>query len=481
MDHVDTPDWVRDAVFYQIFPDRFARSGRVPQPDNLQPWGAPPTFHGYQGGDLPGIVEKLDYLVDLGVNALYLTPVFASAANHRYHTYDYYRIDPILGNNEDFDHFLRAAHQRSIRVILDGVFNHASRGFFQFNHLMENGPQSPYTGWFSVHGWPINAFNEHEPPNYDAWWNLHALPKFNTNHPAVREFLWDVATCWLKRGIDGWRLDVPGEIDDDEFWREFRRRCRAVNPEAYIVGELWDEAQRWLQGDQFDGQMNYLFTRAAIGFFCGEKADQSDMVHTGYRHIPPLSAEQFAAELDRLHNHLYHPDIVQAQLNMLGSHDTPRLMTVARNDASAVQLMFLCQMTIAGAPNIYYGDEIGLGGRRDPENRRAFPWQDEAGWNAGLLESVRQFVALRHQTPALRRGAFHVLHAAEGLVVYEREYASQHAIVALNAASSERTVALHRPAESVAGLHEMLIGENKRLRPGETITVPGRSGRVWVG
>jgi len=278
MADIVTPEWVKDAVFYQVFPDRFARSQAVPRPANLQPWGAPPTNHGFQGGDLVGVTEKLDYLTDLGINAVYLNPIFQSASNHRYHTHDYYRVDPLLGGDDALRRLLDAAHARGMRVILDGVFNHASRGFFQFNHVLECGPQSPYVDWFHVKGYPLHAYDTSQQPNYSAWWNLHALPEFNTDNPAVRRFIFDVARHWIEFGADGWRLDVPSDIDDDDFWREFRRVVKAANPEAYLVGEIWvDEVdrtgERWLQGDQFDGIMNYGFTAACIGFFVGDWLD----------------------------------------------------------------------------------------------------------------------------------------------------------------------------------------------------------------
>lgn len=481
---VVTPTWVRDAVFYQIFPDRFAISDRfgqdgyLPKPAHLQPWGDAPTYHSFQGGDLLGAAEKLDYLADLGVNAIYLNPIFASASNHRYHTHDYYTVDPILGGNRAFTVFLEAAHQRGMRVILDGVFNHASRGFFQFNHLMECGPESPYRDWFHVHNWPVNAFHSEEQPNYDAWWGMHSLPKLNTDNTAVREFLWQVAAYWLNQGIDGWRLDVPNEIDDDAFWQEFRRRCKTANPEAYIVGELWGEAQRWLQGDQFDGQMNYLFARAAFGFFVGEQMDQTDTVRSGYGHIATLTGKQFAAELERMHNQLYHPEIVFAQMNMLGSHDTPRLITVVREDVTAVKLMVLCQMTIAGAPNIYYGDEIGLPGRHDPDCRRAFPWHDEAGWNRELLAWYRQCIHLRQQTPALRRGDFQVIYAADHVVVYQRQVQEQTAVIAFNIANQPETFTC--PATFTGSLPEKLTPSGHTLTGGQTYHLPARSARVWA-
>ena len=273
MSSVQTPDWVRDAVFYQIFPDRFARSDRVPKASNLQPWGAPPTGHAYQGGDLLGVVERLDYLADLGINAIYFNPIFRSGSNHRYHTHDYFQVDPMLGGNAALRELLDAAHARGIRVVLDGVFNHASRGFFQFHDILENGPESAYLDWFHVEEWPLHPYGGGK-ANYGAWWGNRALPKLNTDTPAVRRFIWDVARYWIEFGIDGWRLDVPQEIDDDEFWREFRRVVKAANPDAYIVGEIWGEAERWLQGDQFDAVMNYGVGRAALGLFAAETLDR---------------------------------------------------------------------------------------------------------------------------------------------------------------------------------------------------------------
>jgi cyclomaltodextrinase len=477
---ITTPDWVKDAVFYQIFPDRFAYSERLPKPANLQPWGAPPSPTYFQGGDLLGVVEKLDYLVDLGINAIYLNPVFASAANHRYHTHDYYQVDPLLGGNEALFELLEQAHRRGVRVILDGVFNHASRGFFQFHHLMENGPDSPYLGWFNVHGWPINAYDYQEEPNYDAWWRLRALPEFNTNLPAVREYLWDVATYWLHKGIDGWRLDVPGEIDDDEFWREFRRRCKAINPEAYLVGEFWEEVSRWLQGDTFDAQMNYLFTRAALSFFGGRQLDAAEAARCGYGALRPISGQKFAAALDYLHNHIYHPEIVQAQMTMLGSHDTPRLLTLVGDDPGLVRLLFLCQMTTAGAPTIYYGDEIGLAGGHDPECRRAFPWHDPAAWNHALHSYVRHLIALRQATPALRRGDFTIRHASNQVILYQRQYEGQLALIALNMGKRSHTIPAGDLAGITAPLQEQLAGDGSWLQAGRDLTLPARSGRLWV-
>jgi cyclomaltodextrinase len=427
---VTTPDWVPDAVFYQIFPDRFARSGRVTSVTNLEPWDSPPNRYGFKGGDLWGVLEKLDYLQELGVNALYFCPVFQSAANHRYHTHDYYQVDPLLGGNEALRALLDAAHARGMRVVLDGVFNHASRGFFQFSHILENGPDSPYVDWFVVKGYPLRAYSRKKPPNYACWWGRRELPEFNTANPAVRAFIFDVARHWIEFGIDGWRLDVPNEIDDDEFWRAFRQVIKEATPQAYIVGEVWDEGRRWLQGDQFDAVMNYVWGRAVLSFTLGRKPPKK--LRKDNYEIKPLSARQFAAESERLLA-LHPPEITCAQLNLLGSHDTARLLSMARGETARVKLATLLQMTYPGAPCIYYGDEIGLPGGPDPDCRAAFPW-DEERWDHSLLAYVRRLIALRHELAPLRRGDFVPLHACRGqnVYVFSRRFQGETVLVAVN-------------------------------------------------
>ncbi|ABF44913.1 isoamylase / pullulanase [Deinococcus geothermalis DSM 11300] len=474
--HPLTPEWVADAVFYQIFPDRFARSGRVPGL-NLQPWGSPPQVHGYMGGDLWGVTQHLDHIGALGVNAIYFCPVFQSASNHRYHTHDYYRVDPMLGGNEALRALIEAAHARGIRIVLDGVFNHASRGFFQFNDLLEQGEASAYRDWFHVEGWPLHAYDDTRPANYQAWWGLRALPKFNTGNPAVREFLWDVGTYWMEFGIDGWRLDVPNEIDDDEFWREFRRRVKAINPDAYIVGEIWGDAHRWLAGDQFDAVMNYHFTRPCLAFFAARTLAQAANESTGLGRVEPLDAAAFARRMTEI-TALYHPEIVRAQLNLLDSHDTARFLTAAGGDATAFRLASIFQMTYVGAPCIYYGDEIGLPGGPDPDCRRAFPWHDEASWDKETLSLLQKLTATRHATPALRRGAFRFTHAEGEALVYVREHAAGNAYIAINAAQAPARLPLSdvqpgRYRDALSGQRHELSGETE-------VEVPGRAAVVLV-
>jgi cyclomaltodextrinase / maltogenic alpha-amylase / neopullulanase len=475
--NIQTPEWVRHAVFYQIFPDRFAMSSRVPKPSNLEPWDSPPTVYGYKGGDLIGVTERLDYLVDLGITAIYFTPIFASAANHRYHTFDYYAVDPILGGNAAFRTLLDAAHARNIRIVLDGVFNHASRGLYQFHHTLENGAASPYLDWFHFREMPPNAYDLSKPPGYEAWWGYHALPKLNTNTPAVREFIFGVAEHWLREGIDGWRLDVPGEIADDSFWQEFRRRVKGVNPEAYIVGEVWEDSRHWLQGDQFDAVMNYLFGERVIAYTIGAGLDRALVRDQGWNPTEPLDGPGFAAAISYLLD-LYPREITEVQLNLLDSHDTARFLSMARGDVTALTLATLFQMSFPGAPSVYYGDEIGIEGRRDPDCRRTFPW-DESAWNHDLRAFFKAAIALRHAHPALRTGAYQPLYAADGVYAFARSLGDEYIVVALNATRAPRN--LHLPlAENRAGKGpwETVLGQASVSVDGAMLEVrlPARSG-----
>ncbi len=487
---MDIPTWVQDAIFYQIFPDRFAKSDKNPA-NNLpfEHWDSIPTNYGFKGGDLYGVIEKLDYLKELGITAIYFNPIFVSASNHRYHTYDYYNVDPLLGGNDAFKKLLKEAHKRNIRVVLDGVFNHASRGFWQFNHVLETGAASPYRDWFHFDEERLNgkkrwgAFptqNEESALRnedsltaigYRAWWNIPALPKFNTNNPVVREYIFDVAEYWMKLGIDGWRLDVPAEINDDEFWREFRRRVRAVNPEAYIVGEIWHEAQRWLQGDQFDAVMNYLVTAVAMNFFGAHSLNKSVIHQAGglKDRIHPTHAYDCANELDRILN-LYPKDITYAQLNLLDSHDMPRFLSCVSGDKSALKLAWLFMFTIPGAPCIYYGDEVGVDGGHDPEGRKSFPW-DEDKWDKMLLDYAKACTSLRTDHIALRRGDFKRIHAEGEILAYSRTHKDKTIFIAFNSSKEEKVIDL-----PINKKPRVLFGEPSIS--GSKITVPPRSGVV---
>jgi cyclomaltodextrinase / maltogenic alpha-amylase / neopullulanase len=439
---IHTPDWVKHAVFYQIFPDRFAMSPRVPKPANLEPWYDPPTIEGYKGGDLLGVVERLDYIQDLGATAIYFTPIFQSASNHRYHTHDYYKVDPLLGGNQAFRVLLDEAHRRGMKVVLDGVFNHSSRGFFQFNDILENGPHSPWLDWFKIEGWPLAPYVGDRPANYSSWGGNRALPVFNHENPQVREFIMHVAEYWLREGIDGWRLDVPFEIRTPGFWAEFRQRVKAVNPEAYIVGEVWRDSREWLQGDQFDAVMNYLFTDMTIAFCAGPHVQPAEVKGRSYDPTPPLSGAGYADKIDWLLN-MYPWEIQLAQLNLLDSHDTARMITIAGGDRPSVRLATLLLMTFPGAPSIYYGDEIGLPGTNfDPDARRGMPWERPETWDTAALEYHKRLIAMRNAHPALRTGAYRRLHADADTYAFARANGEEALLVAVNVTEAPRSISV---------------------------------------
>ena len=391
------PDWVKDAIFYQIFPDRFCRSERYRAVGKFVPWNSRPTRENMFGGNLAGIEDKLKYIAGLGVNAIYLCPIFKSNSNHRYHTVDYFEIDPVLGTLKDFDNLVKKAHALGLRVILDGVFNHCSRGFFQFNSLMELGQNSPYVDWFHVKGWPLNAYSGK--PNYECWWNYPALPKFNTGCPDVREYLFSVGEYWTARGIDGWRLDVPNEIDDDSFWQEFRRRVKAINPEAYIVGEIWDAPERWLQGDQFDGVMNYLFRKAVMKFLFDEH---------------PISTEEFCSRL----REAFPEGRGDIPMNLLGSHDTTRLRSQPRASWDRIRLALTLMFFLPGAPCVYYGEELGMEGGKDPDNRRSVPWEKLSQMQKEPVYAlVKELTEMRKSSAVLRDGKLEIACNGDGFDV----------------------------------------------------------------
>lgn len=479
---IQTPDWVKHAVFYQIFPDRFARSDRRRLLKNApwEDWAAMPTLQGYKGGDLWGVIDQLDYLQDLGINAIYFTPIFQSASNHRYHTHDYYQVDPMLGGNEAFRDLLDAAHQRNIKVVLDGVFNHSSRGFFFFHDVLENGPHSPWVDWFKIQQWPLSPYNGEYPANYEGWADNRALPVFNHENPEVREYIMEIAEYWIKFGIDGWRLDVPFEVRATGFWQEFRDRVKALNPEAYIVGEVWGDSRQWLDGTQFDGVMNYLFAGPTIAFAVGDRVVLDQVQSRDYQPYPPLFASEYAAKIDALLA-LYPWEIQLTQLNLLASHDTARLLTISGDDRASVELATLLLLTFPGAPSIYYGDEVGLPGALDPDSRRGFPV--ETDWDHKLYEYHRQLIQLRHACPALRTGDYRVIYAQGTSYVFARCLDAEEIVVAVNVGTAPTSVPLDCSKTQLQSKpNKLLFGAGAIQGEGDKLglSLPARSGCIWA-
>ncbi|TLN05364.1 glycoside hydrolase family 13 protein, partial [bacterium] len=390
----------------------------------MQPWGTPPDIYGFQGGDLRGVIQKLDYLLDLGINAIYLNPIFQASSSHRYNTYDYLKIDPKLGDLRDFHALMDAAHQNGVRVVLDGVFNHVGRGFFAFTDVLENQERSAYRDWFHIDKFPVEGYGAGEATTYLGWWKYKSLPKLNIANPRVRAYLMGVARYWIEQGADGWRLDVPNEIDDDGFWEEFRRVVKAVNPEAYLVGEIWDGDPRWLGDRHFDGLMNYPLREVLLGVLTGK-----------------LAVGAFAEKLESILNKQYAPENVYAMYNPIGSHDTERALTMLNGDLTKLKLAWLIQMALPGAPAVYYGDEVGLEGGKDPECRKAFPW-DTFDQKADLHHYLRRLIHWRKRLPVLRRGGFQRVPTQDGrgCLAFARNLGEAHLVVAFNAGATRRQV-----------------------------------------
>ncbi|MDT3425101.1 glycosidase [Paenibacillus forsythiae] len=418
------PAWVKDTVFYQIFPERFANGDRSLDPENVQPWGGVPKQDNFFGGDLQGVIDHLGHLTELGITGIYFTPVFAASSNHKYDTEDYMKIDPQFGDTKTLKRLVDACHERGIRVLLDAVFNHSGSGFAPFVDVLENGENSVYKDWFHIRKFPVQS--ENGIPTYDAFGFVEEMPKLNTEHPDVKRYLLGVAEYWIKEvGIDGWRLDVANEVDHG-FWREFRKVVKEANPEAYILGEIWHESSPWLEGDQFDAVMNYPFTDAVLDFF----------IHGS------LDAEGFANAVGKQLS-LYPLQASEVAFNLLGSHDTARLLTLAGGDKKKMKLAALLQFTFMGAPCIYYGDEIGLDGGEDPDCRKCMEW-DPAKQDRELFAFYRKLIAIRKNHPELRTGTLTFLEAKShgSKLAYERRLGDESVVVLLNKEDTGQTFRL---------------------------------------
>ncbi len=402
------PEWARKAIFYQIFPERFCNGDPTNDPVGTVPWNSGPTRENFMGGDIAGIRSKLEYLQQLGITALYLTPFFKAQSNHRYDTSDYLQIDPAVGTLEDFRGLIADLKQRHIRLVLDAVFNHCGDSFWAFQDVCQNGEASAYKDWFFIDSYPVTM----NPPSYQTCGGAPFLPKLNTENPATRDYLLHVARYWLEQGIDGWRLDVPWKVPL-HFWRDFQKVVAGTNPEAYILAELWRGTEPWLYGDTVDGVMNYRLRNTILDFCAFDHMDAEDFDYE-------------IAELRREHGptaHYHH--------TLLGSHDTARILTVCRGDIGRVTNAVVFQMTYLGIPCIYYGDEIGMMGENDPGCRAGMIWEKER-WNKDIHSLYQKLIHLRRTNPALMDGDFESLRTFNGLYAYHRFTEQDSVIVVLN-------------------------------------------------
>lgn len=414
-DIAKVPDWVHDAVVYNIFPDSFATSRRhiSLEPTEMDYHGQ--TVRGKLGGTLRGVAENVDYLKDLGVNCVYVNPIFAAGAYHKYDLLDYFHVDPVFGGDEAFREMVDTLHANGIRIIIDGVFNHCGWYFFAFDDVVRNQEKSKYCKWFYHLEFPVERPETPELyPTYACFAYERMMPKLDTANPEVRDYFCRVGRYWVEKfGVDGWRLDVASEVDDG-FWRAFRKAVKEVNSEALLIGEVWESANHWLQGDMFDSAMNYDFRKHCNLFFAEQTIDAAD----------------FAGRVTNMLMR-YRVQTVPAQLNLLDSHDVSRFLSLCGGDTTRYKLAVLFMMTFVGMPTVFYGDELGIQGVLEEEYRRPMPWN---GGNTELRDFFRKAIAMRHDLAALRRGNFRMVSAqrGSGLIVYTRKLDDQQVTVCIN-------------------------------------------------
>lgn len=517
------PDYAPDIVYYYVFPERFRNGDKRndPRPGTRRwhdhdvefhdKWLSRPYRPGsgdgsdrhfnndFFGGDLAGLIDKLDHIQQLGANTLYLTPIFHAASNHKYDTADYLRVDPAFGTNEDFQRLTREAARRGMRVILDTSLNHTGadsvyfdrwgnfggRGAFSGSRIRRD---SPYASWFT-----FDATQKDPDKQFTGWVGVIDLPELDKSNRALRRFFYGgpegVMQRWLDLGAAGWRMDVAPWVSDD-FWREWRAAIKAHRPDALTVAETWFDASKYFLGDMFDSTMNYIFRNAVLDYARGEKATQIypsiELMREAY---PP---QAFFALMNLLSSH----DQARS-LHVLGWHDDdPRKPATAAQIALAKQryrLALLWQMTFPGAPAVYYGDEVGLHGGDDPYNRYPFPWPDEGGRpDMELFAEFQRLIALRHAQPVLRRGTLDApLVLDDHAIVWLRrlpagaaapEGAARWALVALNNAGQPREVSLTLPADAPAAWRDALQdGGAQRAADGSlSLTLPALGGRVLL-
>lgn len=409
IDMIKTPEWVHDTVWYQIFPERFANGDKNNDPKNVKPWDpkAHPSRTDFYGGDLQGVLDHLDYLQDLGITGLYFCPIFKAESNHKYDTIDYFSIDPEFGDKALFERLVNEAHKRGMKVMLDAVFNHMGYKSMQWQDVLRNGRESRFADWFHISNDPRRPFVDPSKNNaiiklpYETFAFEPKMPKLKTSNPEVFDYLLSIAKYWVKEfDIDAWRLDVANEVNH-HFWHMFRHTVKQIKPDFYIVGEVWHSAQPWLNGYEFSGVMNYPFTQQIEDHFLNKKRSAKELIE--------LLTDQLM---------LYRSQTNQAMLNMLDSHDTPRLLTMAHDDKDlALQTLFFMFMQ-TGSPCIYYGTEMGMDGEQDPDNRKPMDWdkKDSEIWQ--LVKDIIHF--RRNHSDTLSQGKTDFEITKSGLIKVKR-------------------------------------------------------------
>ena len=414
-DMITMPEWTKDMVMYHIFPDSFADGHRAisGQGNDIEQDGI--HYRSNLGGKLSGIVDNLDYISDLGANCIYINPIFKANSYHKYDTVNYFDIDPCFGTLDEFKALVKVCHERGIKVILDGVFNHCGPDFFAFKDVLEKGENSRYVDWFYKLRFPIERYPY---PNYEAFAYVSDMPKLNTGNPEVCKYCCDVGRFWIREcGIDGWRMDVANEIDH-EFFRQFKRAIREEKKDSFLIGEIWEDSTAWLLGDQFDSTMNYTFTNICRDFFAEEK----------------ITPSEFDERIQHM-LHRYPRQVTLAQMNFLDTHDIGRFLSFCNGDESRLKMAFAFMMCAPGIPSVFYGDEKGITGLEECEYRKPMPWNE----TNSLEDFYKYWISLRKSSKALTRGSYRTEHVDDKkrIYVFTREYENEKKTIIINGSDSE--------------------------------------------
>ena len=414
----EVPEWAANKVVYQIFPSRFAAT----EPVDKELWyKAPITPMDDLHGNLRGIIEHMDDIQNLGIDVLYMTPIFQSDSCHKYDTTDYYQIDPSFGTTEDLKELVQKAHERGMKVVLDAVYNHTGREFFAFADILENGEKSKYRDWYFIDGFPLKS-EWGEIPNFKCFGYYGGMPKLNLKNPEVEKYIMDVACYWIKEcDIDGWRLDVGDEISHF-FWKNFRKAVKAVKKDLLIIGEIWHYAGDFLEGDEWDTVMNYPFYLNLIDLLADEK----------------ITVSQFVQNLGYLKGRL-NKNCYPLMWNLIDSHDTARFLHLCNDNKKKQHLAAAFQLLLPGMPMIYYGDEYAMPGANDPDCRRGMYW-DEEYQDKEMYEWYKRLIQVRKSHACIVEGELDgiVTEDEEGTVVLIRKNGEETIAMIFNCSSSAK-------------------------------------------
>lgn len=404
------PRWVNDTVWYQIFPDRFSNGDAKLNPPVTKKWKNPDeavSSSDFYGGDIPGIISRLEYLKELGITGLYFTPLCKGKSNHKYDTDDYMHIDPHFGTDEQMRELVDKAHSLGMKVMMDGVFNHCSVFFKPWRDVCKKGPESKYYNWFMVNKWPFDkfSFKNAKKGNYYSFAFIDLMPKLNTNNKEVIKYFVHVCTSWIKRfDIDGIRFDVANEVSH-EFYRILRKNLKKIKPDFFMLGELWHDAMPWLRGDELDSVMNYPLKDSMNEFWLN----------------PDSTKDTFIYAVNRCYN-LYMQQTNSVLFNLLDSHDTIRLISTLNNPDQFYQQM-AALFTMPGTVCIYYGTEVMLEGMHDPDCRRCMPWEQiESGIYDGRIKKMKALIEMRKNSDAAKSNAYAFIdkYSNERVIYYQK-------------------------------------------------------------